>query len=395
MQVKDDAPRNKDETRRVIELAEAAARQATPHAPLPVRTIAFFLPQFHPIPENDAWWGRGFTEWSNVTRAGKLFRNHYQPHLPTELGFYDLRVPEIREQQAQLAATHGIYGFCYHYFWFQGRRLLDRPLKEVLESRRPKFPFCVCWANENWTRNWDGHSEHVLLHQDYPSEDSQRFIEELLPVLRDDRYVRVNGKAVLLVYRVDSIPNVRATADLWREICYRNGIGELLLCAAQSFGIEDPTPYGFDAAVEFPPHGHGENLIRERLPDGLRPDFRGCLHDYPHAVEKSVGRPDPGYPCLRGIMPSWDNTARTGHRAHIFLYSSPELYEAWLKALVAQTSGRKREEDRLLFINAWNEWAEGCHLEPDQRNGRQYLEATKRVLMRPELAATDSGLHCL
>jgi lipopolysaccharide biosynthesis protein len=237
----------------------------------PPKLIAFYLPQFHPIPENDAWWGRGFTEWHNVTRARPTFRGHVQPRLPTELGFYDLRLGEVQEAQAALAREHGIHAFCYYYYWFGGRRLLQGPLDRVLASGRPDFPFCICWANENWTRRWDGLDSEVLVAQEHSPENEDRFLHDVLPILRDPRYVRVAGRPVLLVYRVNMLPEAERTAARWRRIAEAEGVGGLELWAVQSFGIEDPRPFGFDAAVEFPPHGYFTLAdVRDSVP-GLDP----------------------------------------------------------------------------------------------------------------------------
>ena len=198
-----------------------------------VQAIAFYLPQYHPIPENDAWWGKGFTEWTNVTRARPLFPGHYQPHRPADLGFYDLRLPEVRKRQAELARHYGISAFCYHHYWFQGRKLLERPFQEVLASGRPDFPFCLCWANEHWSRSWDGNQGTVLVAQQHSAADDRRFIEDLLPALRDQRYFRVSGKAVLLVYQASLFPDASNTAEIWREACAHSGVGELFLVSAE------------------------------------------------------------------------------------------------------------------------------------------------------------------
>ncbi|MGH9586930.1 MAG: glycoside hydrolase family 99-like domain-containing protein, partial [Acidobacteriaceae bacterium] len=223
-----------------------------------VRAIAFYLPQYHPIPENDAWWGKGFTEWTRVVEATRLFHSHCQPQLPEQLGFYDLRVPEVREAQAELARQHGIHGFCYYHYWFNGKRLLERPFTEVLASKRPEFPFCLCWANENWTRRWDGQSQDVLMAQHYSPEGDRAMIRELLPAFRDPRYIRVRGRPLFLVYRAGGLPDPRATAAIWREEAAAAGLPGLYLCRAESLdeavSPQDPTQIGFDAACEFPPH---------------------------------------------------------------------------------------------------------------------------------------------
>jgi len=342
------------------------------------RLIAFYLPQFHPIPENDENWGKGFTEWTSVAQARPNFVGHYQPQLPADLGFYDLRLPEIMEQQAALARQYGVYGFCYYYYWFNGRRVLERPVEQMLHSGRPDFPFCLCWANENWTRNWDGAADDVLIAQDY-SGAGERFIREIIPFFKDPRYIRINGAPMLLVYRVSQLPDPVRTAQIWRKVCASEGIGEIHLCAVQSFGVDDPRQYGFDAAVEFPPHTKRALVDPHSLP-GIGADFEGYLEDYPTIVENQLARPWPDYVWYRGVMPAWDNTARRGTRAHILIHSSPELYEHWLRVLVEQTHQVAAVQEPVLFVNAWNEWAEGAYLEPDRRFGHARLAATSRAL---------------
>lgn len=342
------------------------------------KLIAFYLPQFHPIPENDLWWGEGFTEWTNVTRARPQFKGHYQPQLPTELGFYDLRDPEVLARQATLARQYGIYGFCFHYYWFDGRRVLERPLEDLLDRAEPDLPFCCSWANENWTRRWDGLEHEVLLRQGYEGNWAERFIRDLFPVLADRRYLRVEGAVPLLVYRVDQLPDAPRVAELWREIAQREAGFELHLAAIQSFGIDDPRPYGFDAAVEFPPHPFGRRAGTARV-RRLKHGFRGAIEDYDELVRVLLAKPWPDYRWYRGLMPSWDNTARRGANAYIAAHSSPEAYGRWLAALVSEALARGDGQEPLLFINAWNEWAEGTHLEPDDRYGREWLEATLRA----------------
>ncbi len=345
-----------------------------------VRLLAFYLPQYHPIPENDEWWAKGFTEWTNVTKAKPNFDGHYQPHLPADLGFYDLRVPEAREEQAKLAREYGVYGFCYYYYWFGGKKLLHRPLDDMLESGAPDLPFCVCWANENWTRKWDGQDSTALISQHYSAEDDLRFIDSLIPAFRDRRYVRIGGRPLLLVYRVNLLPDPAYTARLWRERCREAGVGELYLACVQSFDnlTADPREFGFDAAVEFPAHGMA---VAADAPDGsVDPDFTGMFFDYAATSENYMRRDTPPYPLFRGVMPSWDNTARRQNDGHIFIRSDPERYKLWLRHMVDKTRQFHVGEERILFINAWNEWAEGAYLEPDRKYGRQYLEATRDAL---------------
>jgi len=344
-----------------------------------VRAIAFYLPQFHPIPENDLWWGKGFSEWTNVTRARQNFVRHYQPHLPADFGFYDLRVPETLEQQAAAARDHGIYGFCYHYYWFAGKRLLERPVETMRTSGRPAFPYCVCWANENWTRRWDGADQDVLIAQNPSRADDERFIRELLPHLRDERYIRIDGRPLIVVYRVGMLPEPRTTSAIWREICREEGIGELYLCAAKTYDTDDPSLYGFDAVVEFPPHGIRVLTVNHQV-EITNFDFKGAIYDYREFVQSQLTQPGPQYVSHATVMPGWDNTARRPNIANTFINSTPQIYEVWLREVVARVVEVRRPEERLVFINAWNEWAEGAHLEPDRRYGRQYLDATRRAL---------------
>lgn len=345
-----------------------------------VRAIAFFLPQYHPIPENDAWWGKGFTEWTNVSKAQPNFDGHYQPHLPADLGFYDLRLAETRTAQAALAQAYGVYGFCYYYYWFGGKRLLTRPMDEMLASGEPDHPFCVCWANENWTRTWDGQASQILMAQQHSPEDDLAFIDSLLPALRDRRYILVDGRPLLLVYRVNLLPDAKATAERWRKRCRKAGVGELYLAAVDSFLDVSPTELGFDGAVEFPPHGMG---VPVAPPAATRRGFRGLCYSYTATRERYLAKSWPEHDWFRGVMPAWDNTARRQDTPHIFLDSSPEAYQRWLQAVVDQTRQRHRGDRRIVFINAWNEWAEGNHLEPDRKHGHAWLKATAAALGMP------------
>jgi glycosyltransferase involved in cell wall biosynthesis len=354
--------------------------EGTDSAEPPAKLIAFYLPQFHPIPENDEWWGEGFTEWTNVQRAAPQFPNHHQPQLPDQpLGFYDLRDPSILDEQVRLARSYGIFGFCFYYYWFNGRRVLEKPLNRMLESGRPDFPFCFCWANENWTRRWDGLDSEVLLRQDFSRGWAERFIRELIPALTDDRYISVRGAPLLLIYRANLVPEIARVADRWREIVATEAGLDLHLAAVQSFGITDPRPYGLDAAVEFPPHTERFLMERSEMP-GLNSGFAGYLEDFEAVMKHQLAIELPEYAWYRGVMPSWDNTARRGDLAHILVGSSPSLYQTWLRKMVLQAALRSTVDEPLVFINAWNEWAEGTHLEPDRRYGLAWLEATHNGL---------------
>lgn len=344
-----------------------------------VRVIAFYLPQFHPTPYNDRWWGKGFTEWSFVTKAKPLFPGHEQPLLPADLGFYDLRLPEITNEQARLAKQYGIDGFCYYYYWFNGTKLLDKPLANMLASEEPVFPFCICWANENWTRRWDGSDDQLLIGQTHTEETDTSFIREVLPIFDDNRYIRVDGKPLLIVYRADLLVNPVKTTENWRHIAVAHGLPGLYLCAVETFGLTEPRQFGFDAAIEFPPHGVSAKEITNDL-QHTPATFSGKVYDYADAVRHAINRPEPGYPLHRGVMPRWDNTARRGRNAHIYFGSSPDLYQTWLRSAISYALQHNNSNARLVFVNAWNEWAEGAHLEPDQLYGHEYLKATRSAI---------------
>jgi GT2 family glycosyltransferase len=347
-----------------------------------VRLIAFYLPQYHPIPENDRWWGKGFTEWKNVAKAHPNFVGHYQPHFPADLGFYDLRIVEVMEQQAELAKRYGINGFCYYYYWFGGKRMLETPLERLLDTNKPDIPFCLCWANENWSRRWDGLDNDILIGQRHSNEDDQAVIRDIIRYMRHPGYIRINGKPLLLIYRIGLFPDIKRTVGIWREVCQKEGIGEVYLGMVESFehaySGDHPAKYGFDASVEFPPH---ETSAPISLPGKLlNPDFRGYVNDYRELVLKYIERKLPNYIRFRSVLTSWDNTPRRQNDPYIFQYATPGAYQAWLQAVIQQTREQNFGDERIVFVNAWNEWAEGSHLEPDQRFGHGYLQATLNAL---------------
>ncbi|MES2692296.1 MAG: glycoside hydrolase family 99-like domain-containing protein [Verrucomicrobiota bacterium] len=349
------------------------------------RAIAYYLPQYHPVPENDEWWGKGFTEWTNTAKARPLFSGHYQPHVPTELGFCDLRVPETREAQAQLAREHGIEAFCYYHYWFgHGRRLLERPFEEVLASGKPDLPFCLCWANETWTGVWHGATNRVLVRQNYPGvADEEHHFATLLPAFRDPRYVTVEGKPLFLVYSPHELPDPVGFTTRWRRLAARAGLPGLYLLGVQNEPWS-PEDNGFDGATV-------RNLHRAYVLDGGEWSTR-----IRHHVRRLQGRPKRFYryadalrrfaseecrqphkhPCA---IPNWDNTPRSGLRGLVLHDSTPELFRTHLRTLLAQIA-TKPAEHRLLFVKSWNEWAEGNHLEPDLRFGRAYLEVLRDEL---------------
>jgi lipopolysaccharide biosynthesis protein len=341
------------------------------------RLISFFLTQFHPIPENDAWWGKGFTEWTNVTKAAPLFDGHYQPHLPTDFGFYDLRLRETRRDQIRTAKEYGIDGFCYHYYWFSGIRLLNAPLDDMLADPESDMPFCLCWANENWTRRWDAAEHEVLIAQQYLPDDDLNFIKSLEPFFADSRYIRFNGAPFLIVYRPQHLPDARKSVQAWRDYCRKAGIGEIHICAALTHGNVDYAQFGFDSGVEFPPHNMRTRNISHQIK--FFEPFNGSVIQFEAIARSFLDRTYPGCNVFRGVFPSWDNTARTGSRALVVINGTPENYEYWLTESIHRTKGDFPGQDRFIFINAWNEWAEGCHLEPDRKYQRAFLEATLRA----------------
>ncbi|NBW10304.1 MAG: hypothetical protein EBR82_19970 [Caulobacteraceae bacterium] len=355
------------------------AVEPLPPSHFPVDLVAFYLPQYHPVPENNAWWGKGFTEWTNVSRAPKNFKLHDQPRLPTELGFYDLRLPEVMHQQAELARHYGVSGFCFYHYWFDGRRLLETPVNNWLKQG-PDFPFMICWANEPWSRRWDGSNAEMLLEQPYSEGFAERFLIDVLPILKDPRYIRVDGAPVLMIYKAVDLPDPAAAVSTWRRVARENGIENLHIVATQSFGIGDPRAFGFDAAVEFSPPHVDRMLVDPARIHGVKDHFTGYLEDYISVAMRSINAEPTDYVRYRGLFPRWDNSARRKTAGHVFINDTTKAYANWLRFLTHEALVRKDQVAPMIFVNAWNEWAEGTYLEPDETYGRALLEVTRLAL---------------
>jgi lipopolysaccharide biosynthesis protein len=343
------------------------------------KVLAFYLPQFHRIPENDVWWGEGFTDWANVDRARPLYEGHRQPVEPGELGRYDLSDPDVMRRQAALAAEHGIDGFVMYHYWFDGRQLLDRPLRNLLDDQTIEFPFALCWANENWTRRWDGLDSEVLIAQSYSEGWADRFYDDIVPALRDPRYLTVDGRPLLVLYRVGQVENACASIERWKKRARDDGLGGLHVLAvghSRHFeGLPRGIEHAIDGLVQFPPlAGIGLQSVKNLVP-GTAAGIKGDVYSYDAAVD-SVDLDTVGPHGLRvhpGVMPGWDNTPRRGESAYVFHGANPLSFRRWLAR--AAGAAVTRGKSPLVFVNAWNEWAEGAHLEPDARFGRAYLEA--------------------
>jgi lipopolysaccharide biosynthesis protein len=356
------------------------------------RLIAFYLPQYHPIPENDEWWGKGFTEWTNVARAKPLFHGHYQPHVPADLGFYDLRVPETRIAQAEMAREYGIEAFCYYHYWFGGRQLLERPLNEVVASGEPDFPFCVCWANQSWTGTWHGCADRMLIEQTYPGDaDHVAHFNALLPSFSDPRYVTVDGKILFLIYRPLELPFPERVTTLWREMAEREGLKGIHFVGVTSDPAWVPEKYGFDGAVliRFTSRGRWISRITpvQGIIDAYQQNFSMPFKvNYEDAISDLAPIHDfagnkKHYP---SVIPNWDNTPRCGKNGYILHASSPELFQGLLRQALTLTKSFPNDE-KLVFLKSWNEWAEGNHLEPDLRYGKAYLEIIRDEMMKQNL----------
>ena len=373
------------------------------------RIIGLYLPQYHPIPENDEWWGKGFTEWNNVVKARPLFRGHYQPHLPADLGFYDLRLPEVREQQAELAREAGLEGFCYYHYWFgNGRQLLQRPFEEVLASGKPDFPFCLCWANHDWTsKTWEKGSslrrDTMIMKMEYSREDYVAHFNYVLPAFRDPRYITVDGKPLFAVWQPKGIPDCREFIDLWQQLARENGLKGIHFVGqtentgkaiegqkANYFSADMAKEYyqsilnmGFDAVMSQGflratglAKGRRRMMLEMLAFKTFRPTYSKI--DYSHLMDNYYVEEDRWENVYPTLLPQWDRTPRAGKKTFLLTDSTPERFQHYTEKAIKLVSN-KQPEHQILFLKAWNEWGEGDYVEPDQKFGHGWLEAIKNA----------------
>lgn len=349
------------------------------------KVIAWYLPQFHRIDVNDQYYGRGFTEWTNTSKAIPMFTGHYQPHIPYDVGYYDLNNPEVFPRQIQLAKHYGIYGFSFYYYWFSGKRIMEKPLEYFRQHPELDIKYCITWANENWTARWDGENHDLIFEQKLRSGDAARFIEDLLPYFADDRYIRINNKLPLIIYRptVWSKDRVKRLFQDFRDAMRKNGMGELYLMVCNARGAEENVEeWGADALVEFPPHGVRQRTRAIRVKGYLNPYFMGqiisadeFIKEREYLYEHKCGK------YFRGAMPSWDNTARRARSgAWVYTGLTPDTFRQWMRDIMIESKKIHTREEDIVFVNAWNEWAEGAHLEPDIKYGYANLEAVRKAI---------------
>jgi len=365
----------------------------------PIQFLAYYLPQYHPIPENDIWWGKGFTEWTNVAKAKPLFKGHYQPILPGELGFYDLRVSQVQEQQAQLAKEYGIDGFVYYQYWFgKDKMLLEKPAEAMLHNKKISLPFCFCWANETWKGIWHGlENAEVLIEQTYEGEEAYKaYFDYLLPFFQDDRYIKIDNKPMFHIYKPDEIPDVDLFMKLFNNLAVVNGFSGIHFIAticSEEFVLSKDAIYGkvgVDVFMQMRYGSQNENfsakvnrkikkIINKKLKINYQIDKRikPLIFDYKKGVERlnSKLQNKKSIPC---VFPNWDNAARSGKKAMIFKNSTPQIWQEHLQKAVDSLADHK-ENPQMIIIKSWNEWAEGNYLEPDAKFGYQWLEAVKNV----------------
>ena len=347
-----------------------------------IHLSAYYLTQFHPNAQNDEWWGKGTTEWNNVNQAVPQFLDHYQPRKPGELGYYDLRLKENMERQIELAKNYGISEFCFYYYWFDGERLLERPLDMFLKNKDLDIEFSYCWANENWTKRFSGTDTGALMKITQSVESYSHFIEDVIEDMKDSRYHRINGKPILSVYRPSSIPEPKKVIEYWQNRAKQElGVELYLIAVLEGANKSDWISEGFNAVTEFQPRSieYKCKIINNKV-SPIRKDFGGKIYDYRELVENKYYNTNFDKKCYPAIMPMWDNTARRNHRGTIFHGATPKLYKKWLMDLLKNVNKNQKLDEKRIFINAWNEWGEGAYMEPDYGFGYAYLEATYEAI---------------
>jgi lipopolysaccharide biosynthesis protein len=354
-----------------------------------INAIAIYLPQFHPFPENDKAWGKGFTEWTNVASSLPRFIGHNQPFLPSDLGFYDLRIPGKIKEQVELAKKYGISGFDFYYYWFSGKKIMEMPVQTFLNDKTIDFKFSLTWANENWARVWNDEPKNIIIEQKYQENDALNFIMDIERYLLDERYIRIDGRPLLTIYRPSDIPKVGKVVATWREYWHKKHKEELFVAYVSNFARLDKKEYGFDAERNFLPlnwHVYSQHNPQVEIPRSqlLDQNFSGELRDmekiYKEYTEKFLEADDTRFKCL---SPSWDNQARRkGVKGLTFINSSPALYEDTLRKIIERERRYFKDKDIYVYINAWNEWAEAAMLEPSQNLGHAHLVATRNALSK-------------
>lgn len=361
------------------EFEELDVEIAKQHAPR-VKAIAYYLPQFHEIPENNEWWGKGFTEWRNVARGAPRFRGHYQPRIPRDLGFYTLTDANVLKRQAEYAKAGGLSGFCFYHYWFSGKRLLHRPVDILRENPAINIEYCLMWANESWTRRWDERDDNILMAQEYHDRDDAAFVENLHHYFQDPRYIRLNNRPLFFIYRPNMIDGLARKLSRWRKL-FEKKFEEIPLFFMAQTAEANPSKYGLDGAIEFPPHklvGRLKTVNHHLSP--LDQGFRGKVYSYDAFMNAAVSEPVQKYPLIKTACPSWDNDARRQGGGTVVHGSTPAKYEKWLRHCVDYALQNPTYGESIVAINAWNEWAEAAYLEPDIYYGAAYLNATARAL---------------
>lgn len=344
-----------------------------------IKPIAFYLPQFHTIPLNDDAHGKGFTEWTNVAQALPVYDGHTQPHIPIDVGFYDLAHDDVMYRQIELAKMYGIYGFCFHYYWFSGKRLLEKPIFNYLNNKDLNLPFCLCWANENWSKLWDGGNKEVIMSQHLEENDSEKFFYDILPFLKDERYIRINNKPLIVIYRLGLFEKekVQNFIETIRTLAKKEGFDGVHIGGVICFDHCDDD-YDVDSWIEFPPHKM--NFPLANIKSYINKNFNGTIFNLKEYVIKNEYTKDDNNKLFKAVFPGWDNTARKALTNAAIFICTPESYKIWLKNIINWTKRNHCSDEQFVFINAWNEWGEGAHLEPDTHYGYAYLQATKEAL---------------